>query len=119
LPPALDPTALKRFWAVFDRTCAIGRRDYAMARCFFDLGLRCCEVAAMTLDAIDWRTGTLHLTRGKSRQEEVLPIPEPLGRALIAYLQKGRPATDSRAVFVYHRAPRGHTVQVNRITFVT
>jgi site-specific recombinase XerD len=115
LPPTLDAASLERFWAVFDRTSAIGRRDYAMARCFFDLGLRCCEVAAMKLDAIDWHTGTLRLPRNKSRQEEVLPIPEPLGRALIAYLQKGRPATDSRAVFVHHRAPRGHTVQVTTV----
>lgn len=115
LPLTLGPAELERFWAVFDRASAIGRRDYAMARCFFDLGLRCCEVAAMTLDAIDWHTGTLRLAMGKSRQEEILPIPVPLGRALIAYLKKGRPATDSRAVFVYHRAPRGYSIQVTTV----
>jgi integrase len=82
-----------------------------MARCFFDLGLRCCEVATMTLDAIDWHTGAVRLPRTKTHHEEVLPIPESLGRALVDYLRKGRPATESRAVFVYHRAPRGRTVQ--------
>ena len=111
LPSTLHPSELNRFWAVFDRTTGIGRRDYAMARCFFDLGLRCCEVATMTLDAIDWHAGTLRLPRTKSNQEDVLPISQPLGQALVDYLQKGRPATDSRAVFVYHRAPRGRTVQ--------
>jgi integrase len=65
----------------------------------------------MTLDAIDWHTGAVHLPRTKSHQEDILPIPKPLGRALVDYLQKGRPATDSRAVFVYHRAPRGRAVQ--------
>ena len=82
-----------------------------MARCLFDLGLRCCEVAAMTLDAIDWHTGTLHLPRTKSNQEDVLPISQSLGQAIIDYLQKGRPETGSRAIFVYHRAPFGRTVQ--------
>lgn len=115
LPPILGPAELERFWTVFDRTSAIGKRDYAMARCFFDLGLRCCEVAAMTLDAIDWHTGILRLARGKSRQEELLPIPRSLGQAVIAYLQKGRPVTNSRAVFVYHRAPRGDTIQVTTV----
>lgn len=37
LPPALDDEQLARFWAVFDRTTAIGKRDYAMARCLADI----------------------------------------------------------------------------------
>jgi len=81
-----------------------------MARCLFDLGLRCCEVASLTLDAIDWHSGAVRLAKTKSHQEDVLPIPESLGRALVDYLQKGRPATNSRAVFLHHRAPRGHIV---------
>jgi site-specific recombinase XerD len=111
LPPTLDTEQLERFWTVFDRTSAIGRRDYAMARCLFDLGLRCCEVADLTLDAIDWHTGSVRLGRTKSRHEDVMPIPESLGRALVDYLKKGRPITYFRAVFVHHRAPRGHTVK--------
>jgi integrase len=89
----------------------MGKRDYAMARCFFDLGLRCCEVAQMTLDAIDWRAGAVRLLKTKSHCEDSLPIPESLGRALVDYLEKARPATESRAVFVFHRAPKGQSVQ--------
>jgi len=111
LPSTLDPAQLKQFWAVFDRTSAIGSRDYAMARCLFDLGLRCCEVASLTLDAIDWHNGIVRLARTKSHDEDVLPIPESLGRALVDYLKQGRPGSNSRSVFVYHRAPKGHTVQ--------
>jgi site-specific recombinase XerD len=115
LPSTLHSSELDQFWVVFDRDTAIGRRDYAMARCFFDLGLRCCEVATMTLDAIDWHTGTLHLPRTKSNQEDLLPIPSTLGQAIVDYLQMGRPVTDSRAVFVHHRAPMGRTVQVTTV----
>lgn len=33
LPSALNSRELARFWSVFDHTTAIGKRDYAMARC--------------------------------------------------------------------------------------
>jgi integrase len=52
VPPALSHSDLERFWAVFDRSAPIGQRDCAMARCLANLGLRCHEVAALTLEAI-------------------------------------------------------------------
>jgi integrase/recombinase XerD len=53
LPPSLSEVELERFWATFDRCTAVGRRDYAMAHCLADLGLRCREVANLHLDDID------------------------------------------------------------------
>lgn len=111
LSKALNPMELALFWSVFDRKTAIGKRDYAMARCLMDLGLRCYEVANMQLNAIDWHSGVLHLPRTKSRREEALPIPDTMGRALVAYLRYGRPKTNSQSVFVHHRAPIGASVQ--------
>lgn len=111
LPPSLNAGELERFWAAFDLTNPIGKRDFAMARCLFDLGLRCCEVAAMTLNAIDWHNGVLLLPKTKSRRGTALPIPESTGQALADYLHSGRPATDARAVFVHHRAPIGQAAR--------
>jgi integrase len=68
-------------------------------------------VAALRLDDIDWRASTLCLKQTKSRRVEQLPLPPSTARALIDYLSQGRPATSSRAVFVYHRAPVGEGVQ--------
>jgi integrase len=107
LPPSLSAVQLAGFWAAFDHTTALGRRDYAMARCLADLGLRCQEVAALRLEDIDWRSGVLHLSPGKSRRAAQLPLPQPTGAALADYLRHGRPKTPSRAVFVQHRAPVG------------
>ena len=75
LPPSLSDGDLERFWDAFDRSSAIGRRDYAMARCLADMALRCHEVADMRLDAIDWRAGVMHLPQTKSRQADLLPLP--------------------------------------------
>ena len=91
--------------AGFDRRLPQQQRDYAIVRCLVDLGLRACEVAALRLDDIDWKNGTLTVRTGKSQRSDVLPLPSATGRAIAEYLHKARPATESRAVFVRHRAP--------------
>ncbi len=111
LPPSLNEDELAQFWNAFDRSTAIGKRDYAMARCLADLALRCHEVAGLRLDAIDWRAGVLRLEQTKSHRVELLPLPQATAQALIDYLRQGRPSTSSRVVFVYHRAPRGEGVR--------
>lgn len=111
LPQALNHNELIKFWSVFDRRTPIGKRDYAVARCLADLGLRCHEVAAIQLESIDWHNGLLHLSKTKSRRHETLPIPGKMAQALIVYLSKARPQTNCRSVFVYHRAPVGQAIQ--------
>jgi site-specific recombinase XerD len=110
LPGALSHDELQRFLSVFDRRTAIGRRDFAMARCLVDLGLRSCEVATIDLANINWHNCILHLPKTKSRREETLPIPNKMARALDSYLRHGRPQTKTRLVFVHHRAPKGQPV---------
>lgn len=110
VPPALSASDLDRFWAVFERSKPIGQRDYAMARCLADPGLRCHEVAALSLEAVDWRGGVVTLSHAKSKRCDRLPLPCTTGEALVAYLQQGRPQCNSRALFVHHRAPVGTAV---------
>ncbi len=112
LPQALNDAELSRFWSTFNCNTAIGKRDYAMARCLADLGLRCYEVANLQLKDIDWHNGgALYLSGTKGRREEALPLPNQTGHALVTYLRYGRPATKSPNVFVYHRAPLGQAVK--------
>ncbi len=115
LPPSLNASAMTRFWGAFDRASAIGKRDYAMARCLADLGLRCAEVASMGLESIDWHNGVLRLTKTKTQRVDLLPLPKTTGEALSDYLRYGRPVTTCRALFVHHRAPLGAGVQVTTV----
>ncbi len=110
LPPCLGEDEMSTFLAAFDLKTPIGKRDYSMARCLIDLGLRCHEVAALQLDDINWRQRVVELHHSKSRNEEQLPLPNTTGRAFVDYLRNGRPATTSRSIFVFHRAPFGHGV---------
>lgn len=104
LPRNLSAQEIEQLLGAFDRRIATGRRDYAIARCYIDLGLRTTEIVRLRLEDLDWREGRLRI-RGKSRRTDVLPLPTPTGRAIAAYLRAGRPHTASRALFVRHRPP--------------
>lgn len=94
-----------RLLATFDQATPGGLRDYAMARCMLDLGLRASEVIQLHLTDIDWREGVLHLAAGKSRRASQLPLLPTTGEALARYLQTGRPSTSSSFVFLRLHAP--------------
>jgi len=99
----------------FDRTTAAGRRDYAMALCMTDLGLRVGEVAALSFEDLDWRKATLRIAASKTHRARVLPLPERVGAALVAYLRHGRPASTHRQLFLRHRAPLGEPASTGMI----
>lgn len=115
LPQILSEEQCRKFLDSFDRGTPTGRRDFAMALCLCLLGLRTHEVAALTLEDVDWRQLTVHLLRTKQQRERQIPLPPKLSRALIDYLRRGRPATNARALFVRHRAPLGMAVQVHHV----
>ena len=87
-----------------DRRSALGRRDYALIITLLRLGLRAGEVAVLRLDDIDWRAGEL-VVRGKGSRQDRLPLPADVGEAIASYLQRGRPKSDYREVFLRTRAP--------------
>lgn len=104
LPRALPPAIARRLLSSCDRRTRIGRRDYAIMLLLLRLGLRAGEVARLTLDDIDWQVGEV-LVRGKGDRQERLPIPADVGAALAGYLHRGRPRSQSRAVFLRAIAP--------------
>jgi integrase/recombinase XerD len=106
LPKGMPPDQVARLLKAFNRRSSTGKRDYAVTRCFVDLGLRANEVARLQLDDFDWRQGVVRI-RGKGHRVDLLPLPRASGRAIVDYLRHGRPATGSRALFIRHRPPLG------------
>jgi len=105
LPKALQPAQIQALLAAGDRRTRTGRRAFAVLTILIRLGLRAGEVAALRLDDIDWRAGTIALP-GKGPQVESLPWPADVGEAVVAYLRRGRPATAvGRTLFVRVKAP--------------
>jgi integrase len=110
LPKSLTDEEIERLLNALEWPGPSMRRSAAMVRCALDLGLRSGEVAALGLDDIDWRVGTVTLHKTKGRREQVMPLPEGTGRALAAYLKYERPKTVHRRVFVRRVAPREELV---------
>lgn len=84
-----------------------GLRDYAILLLLATYGVRAGEIMQLKLDDIDWRADTLRIRHSKTRAQTLLPLSAPVGEALLAYLQHGRPKTDCREVFIRARAPYG------------
>jgi integrase/recombinase XerD len=106
LPRGLEPQVLARMLDGCDLGTLVGRRDHAVLVLLARLGLRAGEVAALSLDDLDWRRGELKI-HGKGRRLERLPIPHDVGETLVGYLARRDRVEGSRAVFVTMRAPVG------------
>jgi len=72
LAHSLEPTQVARLLASCDRRTGVGRRDHAMLTLLVRLGLRAGEVAALTLDDVDWRRA-----RSSSRAREIAGSGSP------------------------------------------
>mgnify|MGYP001592062592 CR=1 FL=1 len=105
LPKFLTPDQVQQTLDSCDHRTPQGRRNYAILLLLSRLGLRACEVVALTLEDIRWDTGEITV-RGKVGRSTRLPLPRDVGQALANYLQKDRPSCPSRRVFVRSRAPR-------------
>lgn len=84
----------------------LGRRDYAVLTVLLRLGLRASEVAGLGLDDLDWRVGEVTVA-GKGGRLDRLPLPTDVGGAIAAYLERGRPRTEHRGLFLRAIAPIG------------
>lgn len=83
----------------------MGLRDYAVLLLLSTYGLRAGEITALRLEDIDWTHDRLRIHHSKTGVYSELPLLPLPGEALLDYLQKGRPKTDRREVFLRTRAP--------------
>jgi site-specific recombinase XerD len=116
LPRGLSDEQLEDVVGSIDVSKPIGLRARAIVECLVGLGLRAGEVAALRLDDIDWRAGTLLVGTSKVRRGHVMPLQHRIGRAVAAYLKRGRPATTDDHVFVRHYMPRGGALDSADVT---
>jgi site-specific recombinase XerD len=104
IPKSLEAQQVERLLSSCDRSNKNGQRDYVILLLLARLGLRAGEIVKMTLDDIDWIAGEL-IIEGKGPRKDRLPLPWDVGKALVTYLQHGRPSCSTRRVFIRTRAP--------------
>jgi integrase/recombinase XerD len=105
VPRSISWEQVERVLAGIDRRSASGKRDYAMLLLLATYGLRAAEVAALTLDDIDWRNERLKIRERKAGNTTTYPLSAVVGAAILDYLKNGRPATTCREVFMRTTAP--------------
>lgn len=88
-----------------DRRSAVGKRDYATLLLLVTYGLRAREIAALTLDDIDWKRDRIDIRGRKAGHSTAYPLDPTVGEAILDYLKQGRPKTSERALFIGAYAP--------------
>ncbi|MBI4322007.1 MAG: tyrosine-type recombinase/integrase [Chloroflexi bacterium] len=106
IPRSITWEEVRRLLEAIDRRTTTGRRDYAMLLLLVTYGLRGREVAALSLDNIDWRAERLHIPERKAGHSSTYPLSPVVAQALVDYLQNGRPATNDRHIFFRTLAPQ-------------
>lgn len=117
IPRSIGWDEVEKVLAAIDRRSTCGKRDYAILLLLTTYGLRACEVAALTLDDIDWRNERLRIRERKAGNTTTYPLSSVVGEAIIDYLRNGRPTTTHREVFMRTAAPLapiGHAAVVSR-----
>lgn len=105
IPRAISADHVRAVLDSCRRDTAVGCRDYAILMLLARLGLRSGEIVALTLDSIDWDLGSLTVVGSKGGQRSELPLPAEVGQAIAEYLQRGRPRSNCRILFLRAVAP--------------
>jgi integrase/recombinase XerD len=107
LPRALPWETVRALLASVDRGDPNGIRSYAILLLMATYGMRSSEVASLTLEDIDWNAGIIRIRKRKSGTPLVLPLIDEVGVALVEYIEKARPESDCRELFLRRIAPSG------------
>ena len=99
VPRSISWEEVGQVLAGVDRRAPAGKRDWAILLLLVTYGLRGREVAALTLDDIDWKRERLAVPERKAGHSTAFPLTGSVGEALVEYLRHGRPQTGSRRVF--------------------
>lgn len=84
---------------------AVSARDAAVTLLALTTGLRACDIVALRLDQIDWRTGTLSIVQQKTRNPLTVPLPPLVISRLADYVLGERPQSGDPHVFLRSVAP--------------
>lgn len=119
LPRSISWDDVRCMLDIVDRHTAVGKRDYVILLLLVTYGLRSSEVAALTLDDIDWERERLLVPERKAGHCTAYPLSTIVGESLLVYLKEVRAKSPERHIFLRTYAPRtplSRTTISNRAT---
>ncbi len=105
VPNTWKPDDVKRMLESIDRGNPTGKRDYAILLLVAKLGIRTGDIINLKLSHLDWHEKKIHFTQQKTGVDISFPILNDIGWAVIDYLKRGRPVSDSPYLFLRTYAP--------------
>jgi integrase/recombinase XerD len=93
LPKAIQPSEVEALLAAPGRATPDGLRDGAMLELLYATGLRVSELIRVRIDELVMDAGFLR-TIGKGSKERIVPFGDTARDAILAYIDRGRPAFD-------------------------
>lgn len=118
IAPVLTDAEHRRVVAACTST-AVRARDAAITLLAASTGLRACDIIALRLADIDWRSKTIGLVQRKTGNPLVVPMIDVLVAKLADYVLVERPETSDDHVFVRCVAPHvalGDHAAIHRVT---
>ena len=89
------------------RESGLSLRDRAVGTLALYTGLRCCDIAGLKTNDIDWGNETIRIQQQKTDAPLELPLSVTVGNAVFDYLASERPETSCEYVFVSEHRPCG------------
>jgi site-specific recombinase XerD len=115
LPQTLSEGQLQSLLATCKGDLPDDLRCRSLLLLFTRLGMRTGEVAALSIDDVDWANGCVLIKGAKNRRDRSLPLPPEVGESLVAHLRNPRPADAPRMVFLASRPPYNATQNYDRV----
>jgi len=100
LPGTLSTREVEHLLAQPEPVNPKGRRDAAMLELLYATGLRVSELVTLKLSNINLESGYVR-TIGKGSKERIVPMGEKARKALLTYIEEGRPRLDRRSRTAY------------------
>ncbi len=107
IPVVFTENEIQSLLKAFRRDTPTSIRNYAIMLCFTELGLRCLEVANLTLDNFFWYEGSVNIRNTKTHTDRKLPLSSITGDAIAEYIKSSRPETAERILFVRYSHTKG------------
>jgi len=92
-------------YVLADTSSSLSLRNKAIGLLALNTGLRCCDIAGMTLAAIDWKNDLISINQQKTGAPIELPLTATVGNAIYDYLTQERPNTECDHIFVSESRP--------------
>jgi len=104
----LTPEEISKLKATLaDKKVSLSLRDRAIGILALYTGIRCCDIAGMTMDSIDWESDTISICQQKTEVPLELPLSATVGNAIYEYLKLERPQIECEYIFLSKNKPYG------------